>query len=188
MTEETTTPESSEEPTLEELYAQFDAPAEPKPQPPAPKVEANDAVLQEIQNLRRDFEAEKQARSHAAEESDLNSAVSAMAKASGIKGKNTLLKGYLLAKAGEDTRLQNAWNQRKSNPAAWEQVLGTLAKDVQKEFEVPDPQLEENQRAMAMSQKAASSKPPDPDSIEEKAKKMSDSEFGQLWGNLIGRV
>ena len=181
-------------PTLEDLYDEYDVGASNGDVPAAPLTEQTQpdntdiaAIRQELAQLRRDREAEMQNRETAKVEADLKKAVESLGKEAGIEGKESLLRGFLIARAPEDQRLRALWEQRNEKPKAWRTALKILSEDVRQEFNVANPQLEENQRAMDESQRLHSTSAPDQPKPEERVMKMSESEFQQFWGRLAGR-
>lgn len=203
MTDQTTTAQTEQAPavappepkqTLENLYDEYNIGTEPEPIPAAePKAEqtpaTNDvaAIQQQIVELRRERDAEKAASLQRKDEADLKQAVATLGKEADIEGKDPLLKGFLIAKAEEDQRLRALWNGRNTNPKAWKTALKILADEVKEEFQVANPQIEENQRALDESQRAQTSvAPKQPDGVQ-KVMSMNDGEFSQFWGRLAGR-
>ena len=205
MTDETTQPEQTpaaesteQAPSLESLYAEYNvtAPQQPTPQggngqaapsgeqqPPETNVAA---IHQEMAAFRNELAAERQRRADEAVEADLNRAIATVAKESELEDKDTMVKGFLLAKASEDQRFRVLWENRGANPQAWDKALSAVAAEMRQQFAVPDPQLQENQRAMAESQRAGSTAPPPQQSVEDKALAMNPAEFTQFWGRLAG--
>lgn len=198
---EQTTPQ----PTLESLYAEYNVPAAttqsngsgtaggepvtpaatPTEQTPAGNEVA--AIHQEVSVFRQELAADRQRRFKETETADLKQAVDTLAEKADLKGKEKVIKGFLLAQASEDQRLRALWDRRGENPQAWDKALSILSADVKKEFQVPNPQLEENQRAMDESQRAASATAPAQPSPSDDVMKMPDADFQQYWGRLIGR-
>lgn len=189
MTEQTQGQEPVKK-TLEDLYAEFDPqPKETVTQTPVQPntVENGDALMKEIQSLKAEIAQDKQARAQEQEEKDFTNTVAALAKASGIKGKETLLKGYILAKASEDIKLRSLWEGRKEQPKIWDEALLVLAEQAKAELTTIDPQLEENQRAMDASQQRHTSTAPQATSEDLEILKKSDMEFQQYWQSLTNR-
>lgn len=197
MTEETTVEQKPPEaPTLESLYQEYDVqPGEPPPQQTSPEQtppvkEDAAAIRKEIAGFRQELAVERQHKAIAteeAEEADFQHAIAQVGKEAELEGKDTVIRGYLIAKAHEDQRLRAMWDKRKSNPQAWNKALKILAGEVKKEFAVPNPQLEENQRAMEESQRTQSTTAPPATSKEDEVLRMSQAEFSQFWGRLAGR-
>jgi hypothetical protein len=177
---------------LESLFDEYNVSPAANADPP-PKVElkppekAETAILAEVASMRQEFAADKARRTQDADEADIKQAVDTLGKEAGIKGKESLLRGYLIAKATEDQRLRALWEGRGQNPTAWNKALKILSDDVKGEFSVPDPQMEENQRAMDESQRAASTSLPVTAKPEDRVKQMNPAEFAQFWGGLAGR-
>jgi len=83
-------------------------------------------------------------------ESDIKSAASLIAEKAGIKPK--VAEVAMEVKAREDARFRAIWNNRQSNPKAYNAALEALAMEAAQEYAVKqDPQLAENQRAMNAS-------------------------------------
>ncbi len=186
------------QPTLDELFTEYDIGREtpaasppnaapPPAEPPAPTATDETAIHQKLAALERTISADRQERVQAQEEADFKSAVAKLGKNAGIEGKDTMLRGYLIAQATEDPRLRTLWERRNMNPKAWAKALEILADDVRDQFAVPNPQLEENQRAMDESQRAQSTSAPPPQKPEDKVMGMSDPEFSNFWAKLTGR-
>lgn len=196
MTEETTVEQKPPEaPTLESLYQEYNVQPTGEQPPPQqtsseqtpPEKEDAAAIQQEIARFRQELAAERQTKAAVAEQEDFQHAIAAVSQEAELEGKDTVIRGYLIAKAHEDERLRALWDKRKENPQAWSKALKILAGEVKKEFAVPNPQLEENQRAMEESQRTQSTTAPPPKSKEEDVLRMSQAEFSQFWGRLAGR-
>ena len=197
--EQTPAPEAPPKQTLEDLYNQFNVgveqqsigapPAvEPTPEPQTPGTDDVTAIRSDVAQLRTAWQAERQANQQREEEADLKQAINTLGTEAGIKGKESLLRGFLISKATEDQRLQTLWHARKTNPGAWKKAIGILADEVQQEFSMPNPQLEENQRAMEESQRGQSSTAPPTPEPEKRMMDMSDGEFQAVWDRLSGKV
>lgn len=204
MTEQTnpqaeqTPPETPPAPTqsLEELYAEYNVgteqpapppqadPVQPEPQPAA---DSDTAIRAEMAQLRQELSSYRAEKADAADRADLKKAVAFLGKEAEIEGKEPILQGYLVSKASEDARLRMIWEQRGQNPKAWKRALEILADEVRDEFAVPNPQLEENQRAMDESQRAQTSTAPAPAKPEQKVMGMNDADFSNFWQRLAGR-
>lgn len=196
MSEQETTPTEQspgeEAPSLEALYEQYEIQPAETTQPvnvseQAPEKKSEAAIQDEILAFRRELAAERERKAVEAEQADLNNAIAKLEKESGLKGKDTVLRGYLIAKAHEDARLKTLWDKRSANPQAWEKALRILGNEVRKEFAVENPQLEENQRAMEESQRAQTTAAPAKDSPEAEVMRMNPANFAQFWGRLAGR-
>ena len=185
-------------PTLEDLYDQYDVGYQqqtqlaetPAAEPTAEQTPATDevaAIRQEIATLRAESQANKQAAMEREEEADLKRAVAILEDVSEVKGKGAVAKGFLIAKASEDSRLRALWQARKEKPKAWRQALEILADEFHQEFSVANPQLEENQRAMEESQRSQGTTPLKQPTPEDKALAMNDRDFGNFWSRLAGR-
>jgi hypothetical protein len=202
MTEETTQDAPTEQApaeapqTLESLYNEYNVqpqaqepvqPQQPVTTEPQPDPNDGTAIQQEISMFRQELAAERQRTAAKTDEADFSNAVATLSKDAGLEGKDTMIKGFLIAKASEDQRLRTIWEKRTSNPQAWDKALKILADEVKDNFKVPNPQLEENQRAMEESQRAQSSTAPPTQKPEEDLMRMNNAEFSHYWGRLAGR-
>ncbi len=197
MTEETKqaeqqpAPEEKPEDSLESLYEQYNV-AKPETAPAAPPAELQPgenplaAIQQEMAAFRQELADERQERTRTSEEADFHKAVAALGKAAELEGKDKMLRGYLIAQASDDPRLKTLWDNRNSNPRAWSRALEILGKEVKKEFDVPNPQLEENQRAMEESQRGASTVPPQKAKAEDEWMRLNPADFEQRWRRMVG--
>lgn len=190
--------EAAPQPSLESLYAEYNVPAPQQPatpvgQPAAPTAEQKPAqenvaaLHQEVAAVRQELAAARQQTQQQTQEADLKKAIATLGKEAGLEGKDLMLRGFLIAKAEEDQRLRTLWEKRQENPQAWKKALSILATEAKGEFAVPNPQLEENQRAMEESQRAGSSVAPPAKTAEQKAEQMNEAEFNQFWMRLAGR-
>lgn len=195
-------PEASQQQSLESLYAEYNVPTPQQPaapvngtpgQPAAPiaeqqPAEENVAALhREVAAVRQELASARQQTQLQTQEADLKKAIATLGKEAGLDGKDLMLRGFLIAKAEEDQRLRTLWEKRQENPQAWKKALSILAVEAKGEFAVPNPQLEENQRAMEESQRAGSSVAPPAKTAEQKAEQMNEAEFNQFWMRLAGR-
>ena len=193
-------PQTSQDESLESLYTQYQIPEqqaplpatpEPvqqqpsEPQPPLSEENLNAALLHEVQQIRQERAQEREAKIAQQADEDFNTAITAIGKEAGMEGKEKLIRGYVLGEALNDNRLRLLFDKRHTNPQAWAKAQTVIAKDIAKQFSMPNPQLEENQRAMEESQKASSTAPPDKASAQEQAMKLGDAEFDHLWKNLV---
>lgn len=182
-------------PTLESLYDEYNigtvvtetVPAAEPSAEPAPATNDVAAIRNDLAEFRRERQADRVERERIETEADLKTAIASLGKDAEIEGKDSLLRGFLVAKASEDPRLRTLWESRRSNPKAWKSALKILADEVKDEFAVPNPQLEENQRALDESQRAqTTAAPAQPDKVE-RVMSMNDAEFSHFWGRLAGR-
>lgn len=202
MTEQTAQPEQKPvaeaipepKPSLESLYEEYNV-GKDTGQPTAAEPIAeqtpvtNDvaAIHQEVAELRRERAADKAARAQREVEADLKKAVATLGKEAEIKGKEPILRGFLIAKAEEDPRLRALFDARNTNPKAWKSALKILADEVRDEFQVANPQIEENQRAMDESQRTQTNIAPGQPDREQKVLSMNPADFSNFWGRLAGR-
>lgn len=185
-----TEPKPAEAPSLEDLYQEYNVqPNSPQPPTaePKPAPESNAAIQDEIKKFRQELQADRAQKQADAEQKDFNSAVAELAKEADLKGKDSLLKGFLIGKATEDERLRTLWEKRAENPQAWSKALKILAGEVKEAVAVPNPQLEENQRAMDESQRAGTSTAPVPPKPGDDVMRMNEAEFAQYWARLARR-
>ena len=195
------TPESeapAAKPSLEDLYDQYDVgvqqqrvvetpAAEPTPEPSAPATDDVTAIRNDLAKLRAEREEEKRAALAREEEADLNRAVAILGKEAGLEGKEDILRGVLISKAQRDKRFLTLWDARMIKPKAWREALSIVADEVREEFQVANPQLEENQRALDESQRTQGTTPPKQPTREDKAMGMNDRDFSAFWSRLAGR-
>lgn len=191
--EPTPVAEAPPKPTLESLYDEYNVgvteipPAAEPIAEPEPATNDIAAIRSELAQNRKERAADKAEREQRATEADLKTAIATLGKDAGIEGKDSLLRGFLVAKATEDQRLRTLWESRNSNPKGWKAALKILADEVKDEFAMPNPQIEENQRALDESQRNQSTAAPgEPDKVQ-RVMSMPDGEFSQFWGRLAGR-
>jgi len=88
-------------------------------------------------------------------------------------------------RAKRDPRIQNAWLNRASNPAAWKKIEKALGQELSKKFsKLPDPNATEDREAVTAAVRGASQKAPEgkaPDFT-----KMTDGEFRKAREELYG--
>ena len=189
------TPEDKQ--SLEDLYAEYNVGTQPREpaiadtatqteRPPA--VTSDTAIQTELAQTRAELEQYRQEKAQERDEADLTKAVDFLERESGLKGKRRSLKGSLMARASEDQRLRALWNDRQNNPRAWDKALKIIADDLEEEFAVANPQLEENQRAMDESQRAQTTSAPPPKKPEERLMSLNDRDFAHEWARIAGRV
>lgn len=176
--------------TLEELFAQHVASTTPTAEPPKPPESTEDKdksvdIAAIAAEAARKVIAERDAAK--AEDADLNDSVKRLAEAAGIKGKNRLVKGFLLARADEDRRLAQIWGARTQNPAAWDKALTILASELEAEMSMENPQLVENQRAMELSQSNISNQKPEQKDADKKFMELGEGDFARAWEAIVGR-
>ena len=71
------------------------------------------------------------------------------------------VEAWIDGRARRDPRLQQAWLQRKSNPAAFERIAGELGKQFTKKFgKLPDKNATEDREVVAAAVRGASTKAP----------------------------
>jgi len=71
------------------------------------------------------------------------------------------IQGWLDSRARKDPRLQKAWDNRASNPAAWNKVEKALSAEFARKFQKsPDPHATEDVAAVTAAVRGASTTPP----------------------------
>lgn len=149
-------------------------------------LQSNDwEVKQTINRISEQLQGEAQRRQREAEEVDISQAIKSIQKTlPTLEGKDRLVKGYLGAMAAEDPRIAKVWENRRSNPTAWNKTLNALTRQLAKDFEFQaDPQLAENTRAAKASRdQMGTTSRPDPD---DKFKGMNPGEFQAYWDRLV---
>lgn len=200
--------EQADEPNLEDVYTKFNVEAVAKtfnPEPvretksevpataPDPTVDldgfskwaravhsADSEVRQTLHRVSEQLNTYQQERQRAQEEADIKQAVSK------LKSKVDLDEDFLEIALGhearKDPRLLSIWENRKTNPKAWDAALNALGNQYSKKFQVrADPQLAENTRAMKASRdQMATTRKEDPN--EEWA---DDATFEPKWRRLV---
>lgn len=98
---------------------------------------------------------------------------------------DSLVRGYVNARADEDPRLAQAWVNRHTNPKAFNRVVEQLGREFrQKWSKMPDRQATEDHAAVTAAVRSASTRAPDappPD-----FSRMSNSEFQAEKDKLFG--
>jgi hypothetical protein len=99
---------------------------------------------QQLTSLQRQLHTEKV-------EADIKRAVSTLTEGTDIKPR--IAEVAMEAKAREDARFRQIWQNRQQNPAAYNAALKAFRQELQDEYTVrQDPQLVENQRAVKAAQ------------------------------------
>lgn len=175
QTQEVQTEPTSTEPSLEDVYAQFQVTEQPQvqtqqetPQPASkPEVIIPDPALDPkgheafVRNQLKDTDEMKgilravvqhtqqyeAQRTRAAEEADIKKAVETIN--SKLKADDDFAEIALAQRVRKDPKFKALWENRTKNPAALDAGLKALSTELAKKFEFrTDPQLTENQRAM----------------------------------------
>jgi len=211
MTEENT--ESTEsaieseqkEQTLDDIYKEFNveteaqqfeakpetAPMEPLNIPDPLDTDAyrnyeqqtNAAFMKELSDVKAKLTEFQQQQQHAQISKDIQQAVDILS--SKVEGVNPKALEYSLeAKAAEDPKFKSLWDNRHKNPDAWNKALDIYSRDVGEIFSVKqDPQLMENQRAVAQSQRSmATTSNTEPN---EQWDGLDNDQFDHEWRGLI---
>lgn len=111
------------------------------------------SLHQAFQQLAGKISAQEQAFQQRQVEADIKQAVGTLTEGTGLKPK--IAEVALEAKAREDKRFLKIWNNRQQNPQAYQAALKAFKSELEQEYTVrQDPQLVENQRAVAASRQA----------------------------------
>lgn len=113
---------------------------------------------------------------------DINSAVqSVKGQLKDVNLSDKMIRGYLEVEAYDDPRIASAFQNRSSNPGAWNKVLKGLANNMQKELgPTPDPKLNQDRKALETAvagTKTATTGEMSEDDKRRKLASMSDAEF-----------
>lgn len=209
-------PEPTPKRTLEDIYATVPeltrAPQMPPVQSPTPTTEPqpqpaatipdpvtapqnyasymarqNDDIRQALAQDRAERQAEKDAARKVQDKTDINTAVERLAD--GVTADKDILRGWLYARAEDDERLAALFNNRASNPAAWDAALAVLHDEAKTKFAArTDAQLVENQAALDQAMAGATTTTPRPDDITEKLLKTPPGEFQREWAKVRAGV
>jgi len=181
MAEQTQVETETSEQTLDDVYKEFNveevaqsfnaqpqAAPQPAPRPNIPdpaldidgfkgwaeNVQTSDAELrQSFRQVSEQLSSINEERQRQVEETDLNAAVKIIQEGEpALEGKEKLVKSYLGTLANDDKKLVQVWQNRGSNPKAWNAALRAVKSQIAKDFSFSaDPQLTENVRAMKTS-------------------------------------
>lgn len=144
------------------------------------------ALTSQIQDLSSKLTQYEQSQAQAKIEADIQSAVQKVNK--DLNADPMMVELALEKFAREKPGFKAIWDNRNSNPKAYDKALSAISKELQGKFAVrPDPQLIENTRAAKSSQQSLSSKQTYDNPIEEKlAKADSPAEFDRIWSQMRG--
>ena len=196
--------ESEQPETLDDVYKEFDVEtqaeefkAEPEPTPVTQEIpdpldtdayrnyerQNNDAIMKELDSVKAKLTEFQKGQQEAQISKDIQQAVEFIKpKVEGVKEK--AIEIQLEMKAAEDPKFKRLWDNRNSNPTAWNRALSAFANEVAETHSIKqDPQLTENMRAVAQSQHSMTTNAPDPHD------EWPDDpdEFDQKWGQLKNR-
>lgn len=91
---------------------------------------------------------------------------------------DTLVRGWINARAEDDPRLAKAWMERAAKPQEFKRVVASLGREFAKKYgRLPDKQATEDREAVTAAVRGASTKVPEGKSPD--FTKMSDGEFGK---------
>lgn len=152
------------EPSLDELLTDF---KEPEVQPAAAPAKEE---LSKVDQLFDYMQADKQEKTAANFETGVSEAINAM-KSDDIKASDRALKGFLYTLADENPSFGKAFENRKSNPAAWERSIEWASKEAAKDYPASTDKIADDIKAA----KASASNESKPET------KALDNEF---WNNL----
>jgi len=92
--------------------------------------------------------------------------------------KKPIIDGWLNDKARKDSRINNAYSQRHSNPVGWKKVFASLSDEFKSQFTPKESTEERDREAAAAFVRGSSTKEvPQPSVSESDLSKMSDQEF-----------
>ena len=143
----------------------------------------NAALLNQLSAVQQQLSTFQQEQERAQIEKDIQHAIGFLSQK--VEGVNPrALEFSLEAKAAEDSRFKKLWDNRGKNPDAWNKALDLFSREVSETFSVKqDPQLTENQRAVAQSQRSMSTTTrQDPNN---KWDEMDGDDFDYHWRNMI---
>ncbi len=201
------------EPTLDDVYKEFNVEevaksfeATPQPKYEAPKPEqvnvpdptldvdgfqrwaqgvhsADAEIKQTLHRVSEQLTNFQQERQRNQEEADIKNAVSKLKEK--VDADDDFLEIALAHKARKDPKLLSVWENRHKNPKAWDAALKAVGNEFAGKFALKsDPQLAENTRAMKASRdQMATTQKESPD---DKWANMSDNEFSHEWSRLVG--
>lgn len=133
-------------------------------------VNATSRAVQELHDERRNVSVR----------ADIDSAVAAVEKETGIDPK--LIEAYLDLQARDDPRFQKVWLNRKSDPKAFNAALEAVTNEISDKFQArSDPNLLANQKAMRAYQSGSATKQTTSNG---KWDNLSPREFDRMWSNV----
>lgn len=163
----------AQEPTVDELLAQFDQ----KTEPDTKTANLDKGRLEQVFDF---VEQQSQREQQERTQKDIESAVKT------VIGESDLDPDYVDAalwrKANKDTAFLNAFQQREKSPEQWSQVLRAMGREMSAKQTKPDQNTTNDREAVAAAVRGASTtKSPDGKPITRQSlKKMDDNEFGKL--------
>jgi hypothetical protein len=201
------------EPTLDDVYKQFNVEevaksfeATPQKQPefrqetpvnvPDPTLDtdgfqrwarqvhsADSEIKQTLHRVSEQLNTFQQERQRQQEEADIKNAVQKLKEK--VDADEDFLEIALAHKARKDPKLLAVWENRHKNEKAWEAALKAVGNEFAGKFSMrADPQLAENTRAMKASRdQMATTQKESPD---DKWAAMDEGEFQQEWSRLVG--
>lgn len=197
------------EPTLDEVISEFNVqaiPAVPTPVPqpvttdPLPTVDPLDensfrnfsqsvqngqsALNQQLQEVTSKLTNLQQERADSQVEADINRAVDTVNKSLDLDP--MVVRVFLELTAQQKPGFKNIWDNRTSNPAAYQKALDAFSKELGAKFaNKQDPELTKNQQAIQQSQQSMASKTvetPENSIDAELAGAKTDAEWNAIWG------
>lgn len=119
-------------------------------------------------------------------DADIQAAVKVVGEVAGID-KPKVVEAWLDGKAREDARFKQLWDNRSKNPAAWNNALKAVAREMQKDFSVQvDPKLAAAQQVRRISQSQMATTQQDDDKEPDWASKTG-SDFEAGWNSMVNR-
>lgn len=180
-------PASPEPATLDQVYEEFkieDAAQkfkaeEFKPVQPAIAGEGHD-VFRALNDVTQAVNKLQTERYQSSVKSDIASAVSAVEKETGLNPR--LIETHLDLLARDDSRFKQVWENRHSNPKAFNAALKAAASEMAQTYQVrADTDLLANQKAMRAYQSGSATKQ---SSTDGKWDNLNSRQFEQMWNNI----
>lgn len=140
---------------LDSILSEFDVKTAPAPEQPKPVAEVAPDVARRVEHLEKTLA-----------ERDFKEAITPVLDR--IRGEipkdvlaNEEIQDLIDGRARRDVRLQQAWLNRASNPAAWTKLEKALGQELSKKFsKLPDPDATEDRAAVTAAVRGASQKAP----------------------------
>lgn len=118
-------------------------------------------------------------------DADIQSAVKTVNEVVGFD-KPKVIEAMLDAKAREDNRFKQLWDNRSKNPTAWNNALKAVSREIANDLSVKvDPKLSAAQQARRLSQsQMATTRAEEPD---DSWNNLNESDFQRKWENMVNR-
>ena len=122
---------------------------------------------QTIEELKQSVQRMQEQEGKARIDADIKQAVGTLT--ANVKGLNpNMAEAFLEMKARTDQTFNTIWENRRSNPQAFEKAMGIISNEAKDTFAVKDDQLVENQRAMNQSIQTNTNQAPAVNSVEDR--------------------